>query len=233
MFPFRDSQLYIFKMGLDDFENHLKVRLPGFQCTPQEIVFVVKVRHQIGKPATKSSITMLRKILGKAATNPIVKFYSKHDGVTLYSQPKFRWAGLRFFPIRQLPGMTSRFFTPAAGEEIDDSGHRRRTSRSKPGVVFAEIPRSGNFFVLRTEGPHAGHIFYFNHENYDDRKKPLASSFESFLDMIWPDPVKFLRDRGGYLRYSDAKSGMLWIPRKFMSDVPKTWFPLFGPTRWP
>jgi hypothetical protein len=208
-------------MSLKDFENHLKIPSPGFRCAPVTPGgYVIKVKHQLGKPATKSEVAMLRKMLGKCKDRTIAQFYAKHNGGLLYRQIGFNAAGLRFYPIRQWTAATRHWLSRRSGDNLDDWGNPRPLPRA--GIVFAEIPRSGNFFFLRTEGKQSGFVFYDNHE--DATERPLAKSFELFLDMVWPDPAAFLYERGGYTRYSDRKTATQWIPRKYISDVRKqTW----------
>lgn len=196
------------------------IRLPGFQCYPaQQGGIVVKVKHRLGPPATRLAIKLLKTTLGAGADHGIVQFYSKHDGATLYSQVGADAAGIRFFPIRQWAAAT-RHWRRRRGDGLDDWGNP--SPQLAAGVVFAEIPRSGNYFLIRTEGRQTGKIFYDNHENATT--KPLARTFESLLDMIWPDPAAFLCQMGGYTRYCDGTTATQWIPKKYLSNVPKqTW----------
>ena len=206
-------------MSFDDFEKHLRYPAPGFQCSPAAHTFIVKVKHRLGTPATRAGLALLKKSLGPATDKTIARFYSKHDGALLYCQPGFDAVGIQFFPIAKWEAATRECSSRWTGDGLDDWGDP--LPKPPGGIVFAEIPHSGNFFVLRVEGKQTGKIFYENHENSDSAKKPLCESFEALLDMISSDPAKFLSDRGSYTRYSDGKTGLQWIPTKFLPNAPK------------
>jgi hypothetical protein len=84
------------------------------------------------------------------------------------------------------------------------------------GVVFGEIPRSANYFVIQPSGDGAGQVFYCDHD--DLRTEPIAESFEDLLRMIVKEPPGFLYQCGCFTRYSDGKTDIQWIPKEYVPD---------------
>ena len=89
------------------------------------------------------------------------------------------------------------------------------TDWQRQGIVFGEIPRSGNYFLLPPSGEHGGQVFYDDHDGFHE--EPIAGSFEGFLDSIIADPADFLYRLGCFARYSDGKTDIQWIPKEFVS----------------
>jgi hypothetical protein len=82
------------------------------------------------------------------------------------------------------------------------------------------VPHSGNYFVVPIKGPSIGKVFYANHDGWYE--KPFAKSFDDFVVRITKNPVKLLNDElGCYTRYSDGKTDLQWIPKKYFSDTSK------------
>ena len=54
------------------------------------------------------------------------------------------------------------------------------------GVVFGEIPHSGNYFVIQPKGEEAGQVFYADHDDFEPKRSPSPS--RKLLDMIVNDP---------------------------------------------
>lgn len=202
-------------MGLKEFKQHLADPSPGFRCSTQPRRKIFLVRHKLAKKASAGQLQRLRVLLGPKASAQLVHFYRAHDGADLY-----RCGGnsaIRFFPISEWERKTVECFGDQ--DEVDDWG--KRTNVVKKGVVFAEIPRSGNYFFLQTTGKLAGAVFYANHDNV--RRKPFAKSFDSFLDLIRLDPQKFISLTGGYLRYGTSGKDNVWIPEAYLSPARRTW----------
>jgi hypothetical protein len=164
---------------------------------------------------------LLRSTLGAAAEGGIADFYARHDGATLYANRRSKTAGIRLFPISMWDKATRRFNKDrtSQAEDLDDWGRRQRALPNLDGVVIGEIPRSGNYLIVRLSGKHRGGIFYANHDDSGSACKPLARNFAALLDRIAADPAKFLCDMGGYTRFSDGKTDTQWIPNEFIGGV--------------
>lgn len=155
---------------------------------------------------------MIEGKLGKKC-GQVRAFYELHDGVLMYEGQKSQPAGLKFFKVDEWDEETAEvheWYSIGGGDEEE------MPECYKSGCAIAEIPQSGNRFVIATKGRDAGKIYYFDHDDYSE--DPIAKTFDEFLGLILKDPVSFL-DRFGYCtRYSDGKSGKQLIPKSYSSD---------------
>lgn len=207
-------------MSLKRFESHLRDPSPGFRCyaagdRTESLAVLARVKHRVGRPATSKALADIDNWLGNAATG-LQRFYELHDGLLLYRDTRSDAAGIDFFKSAELDSRTEemRESMQAMGFEQADM-----PSWFEQGLVFGEIPRSANYFVIQSTGDEAGQIFYADHDAYDPA--PLAASFDEFLRLIVDDPAGFLNERGCYTRYSDGKTDKQWIPKEYLPDCRK------------
>lgn len=166
----------------------------------------------IGPPASGSSLAAVTKLCGD--TSPVLKrFVELHDGVLLYRDSKSDAAGIEFFKAAQWQSRTEemRESMTAMGFEVDDMPdwfHR--------GIVFGEIPHSGNYFLIQPDGAEVGQVFYCDHDDF--KTEAIAASFGALLNMIVDDPPGFLYQCGCFTRYSDGKTDIQWIPKEYIPD---------------
>jgi SMI1 / KNR4 family (SUKH-1) len=204
-------------MSLKLFESHLHVPAPGFNCYASRgksnmATFLARVSNCIEPPGSKKALSVVTKLYGGVSA-PLKQFVELHDGVLLYSDTNSDAAGIEFFKTAEWQSKTDEM-----RESISSMGFDlgEMPEWFQCGVVFAEIPFSGNYFVLQHDGDEAGQIFYCDHDDF--KAKPMAESFELLLAMIVSDPPGFLYKCGCYTRYSDGKSDIQWIPKEFVSD---------------
>lgn len=95
-----------------------------------------------------------------------------------------------------------------------------RLSRILTGIAIAEVPHSGNYFVMPVAGPAAGKIFYADHDGWYE--SAFANNFQKFLAHVTRKPVSLLNEEFGcYTRFSDGKTDKQWIPEEYFPDVSK------------
>jgi hypothetical protein len=204
-------------MSLEWFDMHLRDPAPGFRCyacgdRSKKPTLLAHVKHHIGQPGSPKSIRVVTKTVGVAS--PVLKrFVELHDGVLLYGDKKSDAAGARFFKATEWQTRTQemRESMTAMGFEADempDWFHK--------GIVFGEIPRSANYFMIQPTGDKAGQVFYCDHDDF--KTEPIAASFEDLLNMIVEDPPGFLYQCGCFTRYCDGKTDIQWIPKEYVPD---------------
>ena len=204
-------------MKLERFDAHQRDPAPGFRCyacgdRSEKPKLLARVKNRIGKPASAKAIAAVTKACG--ASSPVLKrFVELHDGVLLYSDSKSDAAGIEFFKAAEWQSRTQemRESMTEMGFEEDDMPewfHR--------GVVFGEIPHSANYFVMQPNGKKSGQVFYCDHDDF--KTEPMAATFEDLLSMIVKDPPGFLYQCGCFMRYSDGKTDIQWIPKEYVSD---------------
>jgi hypothetical protein len=205
-------------MSLAAFNSHITAPAPGFRCIrsgdrSKAVSFTARVENRLSGPADEKSLAKLDALLGKSGTQ-IRKFYAQFDGANLYRDAQSDAAGIEFFKVRAWERMSRemRESFEAMGFEADEM-----PSWFTVGIVFGEIPHSANYFLIGTERPFAGQVFYVDHDDFQE--EPLTKNFDSLIKLIVTDPPKFLMDRGCYTRYSDGNTDAQWIPSQFLPDV--------------
>ncbi len=205
-------------MSLANFEKHLRDSSPGFHCyesgssKSEDVKFLARVKNRIGSPGSAKTITTVRKLVGDHV-NSLIRFVELHDGVLLYADNKSDAVGVEFFKVATWRKHTKEMKESMIDMGFDDSEMPEWFSS---GIVFAEIPHSANYFVLQIHGKEAGKVFYCDHDDFVT--DAIAPTFEKFLQMIIKDPPSFLYKCGCYTRYSDGKTDVQWIPKKYVPN---------------
>jgi hypothetical protein len=177
----------------------------AFQCKPAGRKgaterFTTHVVHFLNSPCLPDESSHLPATLGEVGEQ-FQAFYSKHNGLVLYRDTLSSAAGVEVLPLAAVPKATERVRSRMDDEESDQSA----------SLAFATAPRSGNYFMIRSEGPNIGKIFYSDHET--NAEAPFAENFADFLLRIMREPVKLLaQDLGCFARYSDGFTRTQWIP---------------------
>jgi hypothetical protein len=204
--------------GFDIDDLHTFAKRPlAFRCRPAGRKgaterFVVHVVHTLHAPATPVEMSKLKRHLGECSP-AFAAFYAKHNGFVLYRDTLSDAAGVEALPIAAWAKATQRVHD-LARDVIDDE--EDDTTGLLSCVAFATAPGSGNFFVVQTEGPGAGAIFYTNHGTCS--KAEFAGDFGGFLRRITREPVTLLaKDLGCFARYSDGESSIQWIPDEIVT----------------
>ena len=210
------------------FEEHLQDPSPGFYCfncsdKSETADFLARVSHRVNPPAGMRARCLLKMHLA-ATFESMRSFYKKHDGVlmyvdsqlTIWSGGKFHDAGIAFFPVREWRRQTKRM-----RELLSWSGWGEESLSDwmRHGIVFGEIPHSSNYLVMQTVGADAGKVFYSEHEEHET--DVLAISFDELLGKIIESPAEFLDRIGDFARYSDGKTDIQWIPKRYVADTQK------------
>lgn len=206
-------------MSLERFDAHLSDPAPGFRCyacgAPSEkLDFLARVENVVGKRGSAPVMGVVSRLCSDISA--LKHFVERHDGVLLYRDKQSEAGGIAFFSALEWPSRTQemRESMTAMGfaeDDMPDWFHR--------GIVFGQIPRSGNYFVIQLRGAEAGKVFYCDHDDF--RTEAIAQSFECFLNMIVDNPPEFLHQCGCYTRYSDGKTNTQWIPKEYVADIAK------------
>jgi len=204
-------------MSLKEFEAHLRDPKPGFRCYSTRDKsdyheFLAQVKNRVSARATETDFATVAKQFGKTSPS-FVEFFKLHDGVVLYCDLKSDTAGVEFFPVQEWSAKTREMRDEVAAMGFDEGD---MPDWYHSGIVFGEIPHSGNYFSIQPGGSSAGQIFYFDHDDF--RTEPMAESFDQFLAAIISDPPGFLYECGCFARYSDSKTDIQWIPKAYLAN---------------
>jgi hypothetical protein len=203
---------------IERFEAHLADPAPGFRCYAcgdriAKTTILARVNNQIGRPASKRALATVLALLGESS--PVLKrFVELHDGIVLYRDTKSDASGVEFFKAKEWESRTAEMQESMQAMGFDESD---MPDWFRVGVVFGEIPQSGNYFVIQPKGVESGQVFYADHDDF--RTDAFAGSFEQFLELIVGDPPGFLYRCGCFLRCSDGKTETQWIPKEYVPDT--------------
>jgi hypothetical protein len=171
------------------------------------------VRHTLNPPASDRELALARQMLGVHA-DQVVDLLTRHNGFTLYQDERSGAAGVQMLPVAEWEGATT-----AAREWLNELGDDEHDpDRLRFGVAFAHVPDSGNFFMIPTDGPNAGKVFYADHDGWYE--EAFANDFHAFVVRVTTDAVNLLNEAlGGYTRYVDGKTPIQWMPEE-VADPP-------------
>ncbi len=172
--------------------------------------FITSTETVVEKGADIAALGALRAQL-REFSEEFSEFFSEHNGITFHRDTLSDAAGLQIHPIEDWNEITSlmrEWYEFIDEEELDEAG----IDWLESGIAFAEVPHSGNYFVLALEGKNAGKILYSDHDGLE--YEPYADTFFAFLKKYLAAPEKEMYRLGCYTRYSDGKTNIQWIPEE-------------------
>lgn len=200
-------------------------RQPGqrFECEGagehENEQYTAQIEHVLYSSAGLNELQFIREQLQDLA-EPFISFYQRYDGAQLFCDTMSEAVGLSIAPVREWEQLRTFLLDWFIDFSDEDFGYYTEMNISeediKQAVVFAEVPHSGNYFTVVTTGRHRGRIFYFCHDGME--YELYADNFDSFIRPILTDPANELLHLGCYTRYSDGKTDIQWIPRRFLTD---------------
>ncbi|HEX5245346.1 MAG TPA: hypothetical protein VFW23_18945 [Tepidisphaeraceae bacterium] len=188
------------------------VRPLAFRCRPAGRKnaperFTAQVYHYLNSPSGPE-MAELKKTTGKCSAQ-IEAFYERHNGFVLYRDSLSSAAGMEALPIRTWAKATERLHESVQDRAEDEE----ESSELILCVVFATVPRSGNYFAIQTSGQNSGAVYYTDHEALLALRKPFAPDFDGFISRLISEPIDLLtKVLGCFTRYSDGTTTTQWIP---------------------
>lgn len=153
----------------------------------------------------------------------MLDFYGRHNGAALCILPD-PLSGDDQPALGLLPISFMSSAPPDGDSRFDGLGHIHKAGRF---LTIAESPseRTSLSLILEDggpEGPRAGEIYYLSMDPVHSCREPFAPSFESLLNWIAADPVRFLNDIGycNYVQGVGAEKG--WFgdpPERYVADL--------------
>lgn len=190
--------------SLEDFLEHLIANKPTFHCfnpadNSEEIGFSITVENYMNDGATKDDIVLLRSLL-KEDYEEIETFYKIHNGIRLYCQNGS--PAVELFSIEDWEEKTADARSWFEGYDEDDL-----FDFQKYGIAIGEVSDSANYFIF-----YKGKVYYSEHDGGSDE---IGDSFTEFVDRFTENPAEVLREFGSDSRFSDGKTKIQWIPKKY------------------
>lgn len=193
---------------IEEMLNHAQ---PGFLCfavtdKKQELQFRAGISHRFGPKADPDALTLFKKLV-PFGDHELQEWIGRFNGSILFADVDSPAAALRIFPIDQWEQRTAD----------QRERHERMGTYAPKGVVFAEIPRSGNYFYMSSSHSGCATIYYDDHDCRED--KPAANGFAEFLKALFSDPPAFMMRFGCYTGYKDGCTPTQWVPQRYLPNI--------------
>lgn len=183
--------------------------------------WIARLRHELAAPASEAELRALREGFEQPFPQDFIDFYSAHNGATLYEDTVvntagFRTRGIYVAPISEWSVLGSEYEVWL--DSLDEDEYEELVPDwARGAAVFAEVPNSGNYFLVVLSGEKRGQIVYFDHDGFefDD----FALRLPEFFARVTTEPATLLHDLGCYARYADGTTGTQWIPEEYLSGA--------------
>ena len=192
-------------------KTNLEIR---FKCTSTRTddVYIVSTSSQLAPQASTKDLKTIKKLLNGFEME-FIEFYKKHNGALFHHDKNINALGLALLPVNQWEKATKRvksWYEMIDSEELEEMD----IDWLNDCIAFAEVPFSGNYFLLILKGKLSGKIIYSSHD--DIQSNYYATSFNNFLEKYLSNPIKEISFFGSYTRYNDGKTDIQWIPKEII-----------------
>lgn len=170
--------------------------------------YLVDTKSEVLPPADDSDVQNIRDRL-KDRSLEFVEFYTKYGGIDFHRECENGASTLCVHPVQSwgdLQSEMAEWFEMMDEDELDECG----IDWLENCVVFAEVPNSGNYFLMPLTGAKEGEVIYQEHDGMEPEE--YANSFNEFLIKFLSQPAKQVEHLGCYTRYSDGKTKNQWMP---------------------
>ncbi|WP_372017421.1 hypothetical protein [Pseudoxanthomonas sp. 10H] len=138
------------------------------------------------------------------------EFYRHFGSVTLYHDAASGDAGRFIAPVAAWPALREGFGAWIAALGDDEDGLRPAWLGS--ALVVGEVPGSGNYILVATEGDRAGHVFEFDHDGFEFRAR-APDLFAYVAAWLRPDDA-MLVDMASHMRFAGDDPAVQWWIRE-------------------
>ncbi len=134
-------------------------------------------------------------------------FYSSFGDTRLYFHPESGDAAYFIATLERWDGLRENFLPWI--EMIDEDERDEFIPRWVDGcIVVGEIPSSGNYLLVPSDGDKAGHVFEFQHDGFEFTE--LGSDLCTFVANALNPDRELLGRTVAYMTFSDEDSDAQW-----------------------
>lgn len=195
-----------------------------FHNAPDEEPGKISVKNSIGSSAGWFGKKYLRSISKDPRLTEFFEFYSAHDGLELckpfYPDNCLKNPLLQLIPARQIPGFTKQYTGNGKWAWIIDHNKSKSIYRGDDNwIAFARVDKGPSCLTIFLTGENAGSIYLAHPQPAFNILKPIAKTFNIFLDRVAKDPAAFLRLIRSYvtMKGSDGQN-YGFIPVEYLSN---------------
>jgi len=175
----------------------------------EENTKLVKFSHSVDPPSPSVQVPDV---------GDLNEFYSAIGSLTLYSVPTNYEAAYYIAPPSEWENLESDFSDWTDMVDEDEEEEVFPTWFGSHNVI-GEIPGTGNYILVVTDGAEQGAIYSFDHDGFEFKK--LGSSIEEFvLNALDPDSNQFL-DLVTHMRFISNDNDQQWWARELRHNSGK------------
>jgi hypothetical protein len=211
----------------DLFETDRPVLRVKFDVDSGKEATEVEIENKLGRRIDTKGLENFKKI----CTNiELVDFYTKCNGFSLATAilpgNAIKKPLLRQLPIADLTKFTGQYLEKGRLAWTIDLNKTKTLYRGEhKWLAFAEVGEGPACLTIFLEGENAGSVFLLNPQPHFNILKPIAKTFNSFLDRVAKDPAAFFKltrayvtiigqdgQRFGYVPLQYVDSGGIMFP---------------------
>jgi hypothetical protein len=169
-----------------------------FSNTAEEKARRVLIKHKLGAPIDKKGKKFIESICKDTRLNDFVEFYNVNDGCELctpvYPDNYIKTPLLKLIPSSNIANFNKQYIKGGKWAWTIDLNKSKTLYRGNDSwVAFAEIDRGPSCLSIFLTGENTGCIYLITPQPSFNILKPIAKTFNLFLDRIVKDPAAFLR----------------------------------------
>ena len=188
----------------DLFKTDRPVLNVKFSVNSDEIPTEIEIENKLDKQTDIKGLATLEKNCSDCRLKDFLDFYSEYNGFTLGTalSPKqtLKKPLLRQLPLSDLTKFTELYLPNGKWAWTIDLNKTKTLYRNEQKwLVFAEIDGGPACLTIFLDGENAGSIFLLNPQPHFNILKPIAKSYNQFLDRIAKDPAAFFKLTRAYV----------------------------------
>lgn len=166
----------------------------------------------------------LRSICSDPRLNEFFEFYSSHNGLELckpvYPNNCLKTPLLTLVPALHISAFTKQYIKNGKWAWIIDLNKSKSIYRGNDAwVAFARVDNGPSCLTIFLEGENAGSIYFAHPEPPFNILRPIAKTFNVFLQRVAKDPAAFLRLVRSYVTMKGfGGHNYGHVPAEYLSD---------------
>lgn len=204
--------------GLQSLETLLARRNQRFVCVdtgwpePGPEKFRAQIVHYAEPPLGHAQLEQLGRIFPEIPQ--LAEFYSHYSSVRLFVDPIGGDSVCYVASPDEWHGFKKNFemWTDSlVGDEAD-----LLPEWLDNYLVIGEIPTTGNYYLMPTQGEHIGKVFLFDHDGFEFVEK--GADLGAFIERVSTVNDALLQEIPGHTRYSDGETETQWLAKEYLYD---------------
>ena len=195
-----------------------------FSDTPDEEPRKILVKNSLGSSVGWFGKKYLQSISNDPRLNVFFEFYSVHNGLELckpvHPDNCSKIPLLQLMPAQDISGFTKRYTGKGEWAWIIDLNKSKSIYRGTDAwVAFARVDKGPSCLTIFLTGENAGSIYLAHPQPSFNILKPIAKTFDIFLDRVAKDPAAFLRLIRSYVSMKGSGAHNYgYIPVEYLSN---------------